>query len=349
VSHDNYVGPGLLAGMAYRFHIPVILVNSFEINLLDRRFQLYERFQRYRLYFEAQPLSWREKHVYQAKVDLQGRLRGEIGIGVMKYQVKSAFSKNIVPRQIDDNQNRKILILCHDFFDNPHGFSRMPFDDFFEWLTFVADTCSDEKIDCYIKLHKDFSELEFKVVEEFRIKFPFVKLVDSNISYRQLYEEGIRFVTTCFGSAGHELPLLGFTVINASYNPHIAYSFNHHASSKCDYRKMLIEQVPIVLNEELENQIYEFYSVHTFLMWPDQFNLSSFEKFVFECDGLFTSQGALSYLERHYKEICAQVSENFSDAIQNKRRFSVERKLSPTVQHRFRGETHHDLFPAHPE
>ncbi len=332
VSHDNYVGPGLLARIAYRYKTPVVLMNPFEINILQKPFQIYERFHKYTKYFQAQSDEWKTRHLENAKNQLNRRISGEIGVGVMNYQVKSAFTNHTISRQIRNSKNKKLLILCHDFFDNPHGYARMMFDDFIDWLVFVTECCYENNIDCYIKLHRDFSDIEHRVVLDFQSKHPWVSIVDSEVSYHQLYEEGVRFVTTCYGSAGHELPLIGFTVINSSHNPHIAYSFNYHAKSKSEYRDYIIEQKPILIRDDLKNEIYEFYAVHTFLMWPDSFNMPSFEGFSRFCQNEFIGPLALKYLDDHFSEIEQRVYRNFMEAMDSSRVFSVDKSLSQEDQ-----------------
>ena len=344
VSHDNYVGPGLLSRIAFRYKVPVILINPFEINILSRPFHLYERFARYRVYFSAQSEKWRELSLHKAQIELRRRVSGEIGIGTMSYQRKSAFTQHRIEKQILSSQHRKLLVLSHDFFDNPHAYTRMLFDDFIEWLSFVADCCAKNRIDCYIKLHRDFSDVEHQIVLDFQTRNPFVVILDPEVSYHQLFDEGIRFVTTCYGSAGHELPLLGFTVINASYNPHVAFSFNHHASTKDEYYNLLKDQIPIVIDETLKNEIYMFYSVHSFLMWPDSYNLKSFSELYSFCDSDFVGQKALRFLENHFCEISELVSTNLEDAIVEKRVFSVEKGLPRDLQQNFADETHYESF-----
>ena len=332
LSHDNYVGPGLLARIAYQYKTPVILINPFEVNIVQKPFQNYERFYKYRKYFQAQSDDWKLHYLEKARNQLDRRISGEIGVGNMKYQVKSAFTNHCIGPQIRNSTNKKLLILCHDFFDNPHGYARMLFDDFIDWLVFVTQCCFENNIDCYIKLHRDFSDIEYTVIRDFQRNYPWVSMVDSEVSYHQLYKEGIRFVTTCYGSAGHELPLIGFTVINSSHNPHIAYSFNYHAKSKSEYRDYLVEQKPILIDDKLKREIYEFYSVHTFLMSPDSFNMESFEGFSQFCQNDFTGSLALKYLDDNFSEIKRRVYGNFMEALNSSRVFSVDKSLSQVDQ-----------------
>lgn len=335
VSHDNYVGPGLLTRMAYKFGVPVVLINPFEINLINNTFQNYERFLHYRKYFSSQPVDWQRESIQKAQKELAKRITGEIGIGMMKYQTKTSFSNHRIQPQIGKSVNKKLLVLAHDFFDNPHAYSKMQFDDFYQWLKFVAEVCRDENIDCYIKMHRDFSDIELRVLLEFKKNFPYISVVDPEVSYHQLYDEGIRFVTTCYGSAGHELPLLGFTVVNASYNPHIAFTFNLHAHTKEEYRKMLVEQSPLIIDDSKKLEIYEFFAVHSYLMWPDSFNLESFSDFIEFCNNDVLSERAVHYLSTNFDLIQERVVANLRRALESRRTFSVELCLKESNQCRF--------------
>jgi len=344
VSHDNYVGPGLLTRIAYMYSVPVVLINPFEINILDKPFQNYERFLYYRRYFSSQPNSWQKETLIRSRDELSKRINGVVGVGNMSYQVKSAFTHHKIASQVLLSPNKKLLVLAHDFFDNPHAYSRMLFNDFYQWLEFIAKTCMEEQIDCYVKMHRDYSDIEFRVLLEIKKLYPQIVILDTEVSYHQLYEEGMRFVTTCYGSAGHELPLLGFTVINASYNPHIAYSFNYHASSLDEYRKLISEQVSLVMDSRTENEIYEFYSVHTFLMWPDAFNMESYRDFVTQTKGDLAGKEALNYLKNNLDSITEKVLTNLEEALIFRRTFSVERSLQNSLQHRWCTETSRALI-----
>ena len=344
VSHDNYVGPGLLARIAYQFEIPVILINPHEINIINSSFQNSERFLKYRKYFSSQPIDWQRASIERAQKELSKRVSGEIGVGTMKYQTKSSFTNHRIQRQIRNSPNRKLLVLAHDFFDNPHAYTKMQFDDFYQWLTFVAEVCRDESIDCYVKMHRDFSEIEHRVLLEFKAKYPAISILDPDVSYHQLFDEGIRFVTTCYGSAGHELPLLGFTVVNASYNPHIAFTFNLHASTKTEYKKMLTEQSTLIIDNSKKLEIYEFFAVHSFLMWPDSFNLESFNKFDDICNDDFLSERAINYLTENFNLIRERVVANLRQALRDRRTFSVEQSLKVSDQSHFPSGTTPDSF-----
>ena len=102
----------------------------------------------------------------------------------------------------------------------------MLFLDFYEWLCFLGEISKKTDYDYYIKPHKDYLPGTIESLNEIITKFPNLTLISPTVSFHQLIREGISFALTCYGSIGHELPLLGVQVINAGYNPHNAYNFN---------------------------------------------------------------------------------------------------------------------------
>lgn len=260
VSHDNYIGPGLLAHMAFSFKTPVILANSVSLSMPTAPFQLYEKLRRFGIYASEIPPNELTAGISWAESELKNRVVGKIGVG-MDYQLKSAFTTDKLSRQTSDTGDTKVLILTHDFFDNPHGYGRMLFDDFYLWLEFLSEVSTETNYEWLIKPHRDYSNLEFQIINDFVDKFPNIKLVDPETSYHQLREEGVKFALTCYGSAGHELPLLGFTVINASYNPHIAYSFNIHAKTIGEYKQILMDLPNKALNSIDLKEVYQYYFI----------------------------------------------------------------------------------------
>jgi hypothetical protein len=69
---------------------------------------------------------------------------------------------------------------------------------------------------------------------------------------------------------------MGIPVLNAGYNPHIAYSFNYHARSKREYRNYL-KRLPALKAIVNPQDVYEFYYMyhydelaHTSVSWWEE-------------------------------------------------------------------------------
>lgn len=302
VSHDNYIGPGLLAHMAFHFKIEVILANLLSIAIPEKEFQLYQKFGRYQIYINHLNEKTLNEGVAWAKDQLSKRIRGSLGIGI-KYQNKSAFDSEIIERQTSENSGTKVLVLTHDFFDNPHGYARMTFDDFYTWMDFLAKISHETDYEWYIKLHRDYSEIEFDILRTFLSTNTNFKIISSETSFYQLKSEGIDFVLTCFGTVGHELPLLGFTVINASYNPHSAFNFNVNAKSRLDYEKIIRNINDYKLSNMSFLDIYKFYFIHHQIVQDDQFMGVSIETLDSLSNGKINSDSELEYLLSNFDTI----------------------------------------------
>lgn len=326
VSHDNYVGPGLLAHMAFRYKVPVLLANPISLSMPTTPFQLYEKFKFFRNY--ANELEPKELLLGKdwARTELQKRLEGKIGVG-MDYQMKSAFTKERIERQTADTKKTKVLILTHDFFDNPHGYGRMLFADFSLWLEFLGELSNETIYEWYIKPHRDYSKLESREIASFVKKFPNIKIINPETSYHQLREEGVEFVLTCYGSAGHELPLLGFTVVNSSYNPHYAYNFNIHAKSLLDYRRIIMNLSTLKLRDFNCEEIYEYYYIQKKFVENDTLMGISHEELLRITEGNPYGEKVFEYLAENIELIHSHIESTLRNTVSSRLVYSYESAL----------------------
>jgi hypothetical protein len=331
VSHDNYIGPGLLAHMAFHFKVEVILANLHSMNIPEKAFQLYEKFDRYQIYIENLSDQEIEKGTAWAREELSKRTHGILGIGI-KYQSKSAFTNVNIARQTSYNTCTKILVLTHDFFDNPHAYARMTFDNFLMWMEFLADISLETNYEWYIKPHRDFSGIELEILGSFLNSNKNFYMIDPETSFHQLKSEGIEFALTCYGSVGHELPLLGFTVINASYNPHSAFNFNVTAKSQNDYERILKNITDYRLSNINNDEIYKFYYIHHRIVQSDCFMGVSVEDLDDISKGKLNSNLELDYLLSHVGLIAENAIKHLRSMRATRRVYGFEEFLRPELQ-----------------
>jgi len=284
LSHDCYIHMNILAKTAYRQDVPVYLANSVGMHKVDAPFSLYKaRYKNYREYFNTLPTKKKSEAIQWAKGRINERLSGQITD--ISYSKVSAFQPPIDNSKILCDSGRvKVLIAVHDFFDNPHGSGGMLFTDFYVWLEFLADISNKTNYDWYIKTHPETSKKTLDVLKGDLLKNSKIKIIPKEASFIQLAEEGLDFVLTCYGSVGHELPLLGVQVINASTNnPHIAYNFNWHAESVDHYRELLLKLPLLNINID-SNEVYEFYYMHYKYTILDSFIYNSHSQMMVDLD-----------------------------------------------------------------
>jgi len=274
LSHDCYLQMGTPMKIAHRHNIPVYFANPFEIMRSTRTHDIYEKFKKYPEYFTAIGEASRNSLVEKASHALSRRLGGVVGVD-MSYQTKSAFAGASLLRQTHHSAKLKILVATHCFYDNPHAYSRMTFRDFYQWMEFLGEISTRTDYDWYIKPHPDYLPGTLEILNDFARKYSKFKVINPETSFHQLRQEGVAVALTCYGSVGHELPLLGYRVINATYNPHSAYTFNTHCTNEEAYAEVLMH-----LNEPAPaadlSQIYEFYAVHHYLVRSDSMLFQSF-------------------------------------------------------------------------
>lgn len=277
LSHDCYVQMGTVMKVAQRHNIPVYFANPFEISRSFSTHDIYQKFKKYPDYFNSLDEERRDKLIKKAEQSISKRLSGEIGVD-MQYQTKTAFEAKSIERQTSNTNNLKIIVATHCFYDNPHAYGRMTFKDFYEWLEFLGGIASITEYEWYIKPHRDYLPGTLEILSDFCVKYPKFKLVSPETSFYQLKKEGVSVALTCYGSIGHELPLLGYQVINCSYNPHIAYSFNLNCKSREEYREILLNLKDLPIENNLE-KIYEFYAIHHYVVYSKSFLFESYDDY----------------------------------------------------------------------
>ena len=274
VSHDCYIHLNIPCKLGYALNIPVYLPNARGMTYAAKPFALYTYFSEIPKMFQQLSASSKTEKISMAKQKLDSRLGGKIGVD-MSYATKSAYHNNFSQKPLLEKTNRfKVLICSHCFFDNPHVYGRILFEDFYEWLSYLGELAERTNYDWYIKMHPDPLPGTAEVLESIAKKYPRLKILPVNASHHQLIQEGINFILTAYGSVGHEYPALGIPVMNAGYNPHIAYNFNYHPKTIQEYEELLM-QLPKLKKPEKNDDIYEFYYMHYYHVFVDKFIFSS--------------------------------------------------------------------------
>ena len=247
------------------FNIPFYSTHARSITHFSQPHLYYKEFPKhyrgYPLIFKTLPDDVQKKGMEWARDQLKRRFSGEVGVG-MSYSTKSAFAsaKKTNP-VLQKNEKIKVLICSHEFYDSPNCYGGLIFPDFYEWMIFLGKISEKTDYDWYIKTHPDVLPKSKEVIDSFVKKYNRITLVPPETSHLQLAEEGIKFVLTCYGTVGHEYPLLDVQVINAGNNPHMGYDFNWHPKTVDEYEQILLNfgNIKKAINP---NDVYEFYYMH---------------------------------------------------------------------------------------
>ena len=293
LSHDCYNSMNILAKVAYKYNVPVYLPNPRGLDRSFKPFSLYaDKFRSYRSEFKKLHHCVREKALKWSAKQLERRLGGEVGVD-MHYSKASAFHSNQSEKPILRTSNKlKVVIYTHCFYDNPHGYGGLLFPDFYEWLKFLGNIAEETDYDWYVKLHPDSLPGTTECVNKILLKHPRLSLIPNKTSHHQLASEGISFAFTCYGSVGHELPLLGVQIVNAGLNPHIAYDFNWHPKTIEDYTSIIKNLKNLDKKSVHYDEICEFYYMNYYHTYLDSLIFDSHKKMLNETDKNEDSESA---------------------------------------------------------
>ncbi|MDC0253272.1 hypothetical protein OAK75_00140 [Bacteriovoracales bacterium] len=282
-SHEQYIWINIVCRVAYKYNIPVYYPNSRGVVYATKPFSVYSHFHDYPIIFKAISVEDQEKGLKIAESNLQKRFSGALGVNNY-HSTASSFGEKSKIRVLKESQKVKVLIATHCFYDNPHAYQRIPFLDFYEWLIFVGNVSKETDYEWYIKVHPDPLPGTEEIIEDLIKKFPHWKLINYSVSHHQIIEEGIDCVLTVHGTIGEEYPYFDVPVINAGYNPRIAYDFNYHAKNKEDYRNLILK-IPQLKKEYNKKSIYEFYFVNHYLNWVDDIIFDSYKDLLSQLNG----------------------------------------------------------------
>lgn len=273
LSHDIYIYMGIPAKLGYSYDVKTYLINPRDFSCLSQHEQMYRRFQSFPEIFKSLSATEKAEGFEWSEQVLSKRLSGQVG-AEMAYQIKSAFTFDKVPNQILKNDKLNIIIATHEFYDNPHAYGDLLFLDFYEWLLFLVSVSNETDYNWYLKPHRDADISEIMHLRAFAEKYDKFILLNADYTFHQLLEDGANIALTCYGSIGHELPLIGYKVINAGNNPHIAYKFNYNPIDLDDYHKVLLNLNKLNIDVD-KKEIYEFFYVYKKYLQPYDFTLEN--------------------------------------------------------------------------
>jgi hypothetical protein len=190
---------------------------------------------------------------------LSGRLGGQIDQAI-SYMRQSAYVHSDEP--VPDISGA-VVVYLHDFFDSPHIYADMVFDDFWQWVCCTIRTLSQAGIPFYLKPHPNQIAASVAVLDQLRGQFPALRLLSARITNRQLVKAGMGAGVTVYGTVGHELAFLGVPVICCARHPHHAFDFCRTARNVPEYLEMLRQPFKMPLSrEEMRHQALQFYYAH---------------------------------------------------------------------------------------
>jgi hypothetical protein len=262
VSHAVYIQYGIIARLALLRGIDVY--NPLWERVIKKlSIDHYVPTPRHHLYPELfKSLDNKNHRLNEAKLVLESRLTGKVDRGIA-YMEKSSFAphNSQVKNIFLNDGNPKIALMLHCFYDAPHIYRHMIFEDFYEWVDFVFKTIGDMDADFIVKPHPNAKPYNKRIIAELLIKHPHIRLVDKDTSNSQILSEGVDLVLTVYGTAAHEFAYQGVNVLVAGDHPGSEYNFVQQPKNKQEFEYFLKNSKDINLNIK-KHEIEEFFYMH---------------------------------------------------------------------------------------
>lgn len=209
----------------------------------------------YRLGFDA--LDRHEDRLEAARQQLENRLSGGIDAAT-SYMRKSAYGQEQV--DLPSDLDGAVVIFLHDFYDSPHVYPDLVFQDFWRWVCFTIDVLQKSGTRFFLKPHPNQIALSDEALGRLRRKYPDLQWLPAHVSNVQLARAGIACGVTVYGTVAHELAYLGVPTICCARHPHHAFDFCRTARTREEYKRMLESYGVMPLPKvEMQRQALAFY------------------------------------------------------------------------------------------
>lgn len=163
---------------------------------------------------------------------------------------------------LEKSNRTKILICPHIFEEDSLQNGEFLFDNsYISWLTHLGDLSErTPDYEWYLKMHPAASKRDFIIMDKLLERYPRIRKLDSDISPRQLKDEGISVALTIGGTIAYEYPSIGIEVITCGNYPGISFNFAWAPKTVEEYDSLIMNAERILHKNNLE-ETYKFYAM----------------------------------------------------------------------------------------
>jgi hypothetical protein len=258
-SYSTYIQHGIAVRIAVKLNTKVYSFGNYQTffkKLTSTDIYHTSAYQNYKDNFLK--LNDQNKKLEEAEFALVQKLNGTIDISTA-YMKESAY---VIKDEKIPNVKNHIIVFLHDFYDSPHIYGNMLFNDFLEWIEFTIVILEENNIPYFLKPHPNQIKDSNKVVSTLLKKYPNIKLLSTKITNRQLVDNHIIAGISVYGTVAHELVYMGIPIILCGDNPHSSYNFCYEAKTKNEYKNYIKNYLELTIPIDYKEQIESFYYMH---------------------------------------------------------------------------------------
>lgn len=286
---------GIPGRVAFKYKKPVFMANTFRIHRLSEKNENIFDMKYFKDDFNKFSENKKKQKLDLGKTFLEKRF-AEKNKNNIENKItnlpKSNFYKKIKSdtKFLKYNNKPNCIIAAHHFSDAPHGWGRLLFNDFYDWVDCIGQLSKQLDYNWYLRFHPLDFKSNLDIGKRLVKKYNKFEILPSDISNDHFIKnEKVDLVLTAFGTIGLDYAYFGIPVINASINnPHICYSFNSHPRNIDEFKYAVSNFKDLNLNYSKKN-FYEYY----YMRYLDNFCFFEDELYNFD---KYTSQGYEAYI-----------------------------------------------------
>lgn len=311
-SHICYIPYGIISRIALNNNIKVYKIKSenwgnsfFRLLSVDKKSKIDEHpFYNYHHQFQTFDTNSKKLALKKGKKILENRISGSFDKNLPYMKVSQFKKDNFKINSSRFSSNPKIVIFSHCFYDNPHRFRNLFFNDFFDQIQFIFDlSLKFPNYDWFYKPHPNELAGNLNTHLYLKKKYSHVIFLKKNTGHKSIIKMHPKLVITNHGTISHEYASFNIPVLNTGDNPHINYDFCLHLKNIHELEKILSNlnycEKKIDFNK---NKIYEFLYMH-YDYYPNLYNRKKFinDRFFSKKDILENKKSSILtyYIKRH--------------------------------------------------
>jgi hypothetical protein len=157
------------------------------------------------------------------------------------------------------NESYDGIVFMHDFFDSPHIYRSMVFEDFYEWISYIIDFTIKHSLNIGFKPHPNQLPESKKVIQQLKNKYSSINWINENISNKYLFNSGIKYGLSVYGTVLTELAFHNIKPISCGDNPASDFSFTFQAKTRFEYENLILNYKSLKFPDNLQQELGEYY------------------------------------------------------------------------------------------
>ena len=207
--------------------------------------------------FDSLKEKEKEKYAALGYKEFGKRFKGSNDLSYMKSnQYSNRYVSPPLKFQLDG------VVFIGDFFDSQHIYRSMVFNDLYEWLIYTIDLVVKHNLNVGFKPHPNQLEKSRKIINKLKNNYSKVIWIDPHVSNNVIFKSGIKYGISVYGSVLQELAYNKISPISCGDNPTSSFDFVFEATTKSEYKKLILNPYNLLQPEDVEKQIGAFYYMY---------------------------------------------------------------------------------------